>query len=270
MKYLFASLSVLFLNLAQAQTSIKTELYIIGTVHDSSAILSPDMLFEIIDKIRPDILLQENDSEQMKDYAKEIRLTSNEQTATLRYLKKYPETCNLPFEFEGRNQYRKDRGMVPADYLTVQLIDSLYQVGKLNEANKAIYEKYKEANKALLNFSKTDIKTLNSVAFETLNRYRQTLQHHEIPKIANSEVIFGEKYIVKPNGQKISYRDGYQLWCNFWDLRNNTMAINIIKNANKYSGKKIVVLTGVQHKYYLKELLDKYQDGSYHVIEYFQ
>lgn len=70
MKYLFASLSVLFLNLVQAQTSTKTELYIIGTVHDSSAILNPDMLFEIIDKIRPDILLQENDSEQIKDYAK--------------------------------------------------------------------------------------------------------------------------------------------------------------------------------------------------------
>ncbi len=48
------------------------------------------------------------------------------------------------------------------------------------------------------------------------------------------------------------------------------MAINIIKHASQYSGKKIVVLTGVQHKYYLKELLDKYQDGSYRVIEYFQ
>lgn len=270
MKYFFASLAVLLLNLAKAQTSTKTQLYIIGTVHESSAILNPDMLFEIVDKIRPDILLQENDSEQIKDYAKEIRPTSNEQTATLRYLEKYPKTRNLPFEFEGRNQYRKDRGMVPADHLTIQLIDSLYQVGKLSAANKAIYEKYKEANKALLDFSKTDIKTLNSIAFEALNRYRQTLQHHEIPKIANSEVIFAEKYITKPNSQKISYRDGYQLWCNFWDLRNNTMAINIIKHANKYSGKKIVVLTGVQHKYYLKELLDKYQDGSYHVIEYFQ
>ncbi len=48
------------------------------------------------------------------------------------------------------------------------------------------------------------------------------------------------------------------------------MAINIIKHANKYRGKKIVILTGVQHKYYLKELLEKYQDGTYHVIEYFQ
>jgi len=48
------------------------------------------------------------------------------------------------------------------------------------------------------------------------------------------------------------------------------MAINIIKNINKYIGKRIVVLTGAQHKNYLKELLDKYYDGNYKVIEYFK
>lgn len=48
------------------------------------------------------------------------------------------------------------------------------------------------------------------------------------------------------------------------------MAINIIKCANKYKGKRIVILTGVQHKYYLKELLEKYYDGNYQVVEYFK
>jgi len=56
----------------------KTELYIIGTVHESSSILNSEMLFRILDSIRPDILLQENDSMQIAEYAKEIRPTSNE------------------------------------------------------------------------------------------------------------------------------------------------------------------------------------------------
>ncbi|QIH35636.1 ChaN family lipoprotein [Sphingobacterium sp. DR205] len=270
MNYLFTILSFLYLNVLQAQESNKTQLYIIGTVHDSSAILNPEMLFEILDNIRPEILLQENDSAQIKDFARVIRPNSNEQTATLKYLEQYPKTRNLPFEFEGRNQYRKDKGMVPADRLVIQLIDSLYKTDKLSIVNKSNYQKYSEANSALINFSKTDIKTLNSIVFEALNRYRQDLQHHEIPKISNSEPIFAERYITKPNGQKISYREGYQLWCNFWDLRNNTMAINIIKQANIHRGKRIVVLTGAQHKYYLKELLAKYNDGSYQVIEYFK
>jgi len=137
-------------------------------------------------------------------------------------------------------------------------MDSLFNADKLNPSNKVIYEKYRAANNALLSFTKTDIRTLNSLTFEHLNKYRQFLQQHEIPKISNSEAIFANRFITKPNGEKISYRDGYQLWCNFWDLRNNTMAINIIKNINKYIGKRIVVLTGAQHKNYLKELLDKY------------
>jgi len=270
MKYLISVFLFLIMNMLQAQPTSKTELYIVGTVHESSPVLNPAMLFKILEDIRPQIILQENDSAQIADYAKEIRPTSNEQTATLQYLKKYPKTLNLPFEFECRNQYRKDNGMVPADNLTIQLMDSLYGKGLLNPSNKIIYEKYKEANEALVSFSKTDIKTLNSLTFETLNRYRQFTQHHDIPKISDSEAIFARRFVTKPNGEKISYRDGYRLWCNFWDLRNNTMASNIIKAANKYKGKRIVVLTGVQHKYYLKELLEKYDDGSYTVIEYFK
>lgn len=208
MKYLISFLFFIIVNLLQAQPPAKTELYIIGTVHESSPVLNPDMLFKILEDIKPQIILQENDSAQIADYAKEIRPTSNEQTATLQYLKKYPKTLNLPFEFEGRNQYRKDHGMVPTDNLTIRLIDSLYGKGLLNPSNKVIYDKYKEANAALVSFSKTDIKTLNSLTFETLNRYRQFTQHHDIPKISDSEAIFAQRFVTKPNGATISYREG--------------------------------------------------------------
>lgn len=151
------------------------------------------MLYNILDIIKPEILLQENDSKQIADYTKEIRSESNEQTATLMYLKKYPKTINLPFEFEGRNQYRKDNGMVPIDNLTITLMDSLYQKNMLSANNKMIYEKYVNANKTLYAFARTDIKTLNSLAFETVNRYRQSVRHHELPRISDSEDLFSRK-----------------------------------------------------------------------------
>ncbi len=62
-------------------------------------------------------------------------------------------------------------------------MDSLYNADKLNPSNKVIYEKYRAANNALQSFTKTDIRTLNFLTFEHLNKYRQFLQHHEIPKI---------------------------------------------------------------------------------------
>ncbi|MDV7697403.1 hypothetical protein N6B72_10765 [Chryseobacterium soli] len=271
MKNLFLGLLVVVSGFYHAQYSGKTQIYILGTVHEPSTILNPQMLFEILNTIQPDVILQELDSEQMKDFQKEsMSKNSNEVSAALLYSKKYPKTLNLPFEFEGRNQYRKDNGMVPTDNLTIKLMDSLYKKNALSPVNTIIYEKYQQANTALKDFAQSDIKTLNSLTFESVNRYRQFVQHHEIPKISNSEEIFARNFVVKPNGEKISYRDGYQLWCNFWDLRNNTMSLNIIKKANEYKGKKIVILTGVQHKYYLKELLDKYNDGNYTVVEYFK
>ncbi|MGN7783533.1 hypothetical protein ACTJIJ_03365 [Niabella sp. 22666] len=270
MKYLLFFSLFLSFKIGHCQETKKTRLYIIGTVHESSAILNPQMLFEILDHIKPDILLQENDSEQISSYFKDISPQSNEQNASLMYLKKYPGTLNLPFEFEGRNQYRRNNGMVPTDNLTIALIDSLYKKNLLSPANTKIFEKYKEANKALIEFSKKGIRALNSDEFEAANRNRQYIQHHELPAITGSEEIFSKRFVLKPNGEKISFKEGYQLWCNFWDLRNNTMAINIIKKANEHKGKKIAILTGVQHKYYLKELLHKYYDGSYEIVEYFK
>lgn len=269
MRILYLFILTFFGLFSFGQSNEKASVYLIGTVHDSSSVLTPKMLFAILDEIRPDVLLQENDSKQIAEYTKEIRPTSNEQTATLQYIKKYPQTLNLPFEFEGRNQFRLDRGMVPTDALTIRLIDSLYKEKALQPENMKIYAKYLEANHALKAFAKTDIETLNGVVFENLNRYRQNIQHHEVPKISNSEHLFLTRYVTKPAGEKISYREGYQLWCNFWDLRNNSMAINILRHANEHKGKRIVVLTGVQHKYYLKELLSKYADGSYELLEYF-
>lgn len=270
MKYLLSLLFLCPFKWGFSQSTGKTKLYLIGTVHQSSAILNPQMLFAILDSIRPDILLQENDSEQIATYFDDISPNSNEQNASLMYLKKYPGTLNLPFEFEGRNQYRKNNGMTPTDQLTIHLMDSLYQRKALSKANMEIYRRYITANKILFEFANSDIKTMNGLAFEKENRQRQHIQHHELPAIVHSEGIFAQRLVTKPDGGRISYRDGYQLWCNFWDLRNNTMAINIIRKANEHKGKTIVVLTGVQHKYYLRELLARYQDGNYELIEYFK
>lgn len=262
-------LACLNFNLAKGQDN-KSEIFIIGTVHDKSEILDPQMLFKILEEIRPDVLLQENDSEQVKNYFKEIRPNSNEQTATISYLKKYPNTLNLPFEFEGRNEYRKKNGMVPTDNLTIKSLDSLYQNNLLNAEENLIYKRYVDANKQLQEFTSKDFKSLNSETFDSINRMRQHIQHKELTKITANNPYFKNKFITKPNGVKISYRDGYQLWCNFWDLRNNSMAINIIRQSNTHQGKRIVVLTGVQHKYYIKELLEKYYDGSYKILDYFK
>lgn len=263
-------LILFFMSLYCVTAQTQTEIYLIGTVHKKSKILTPEILFDILEQIKPDVILQENDSRQIKTFLDDIEPDSNEQNATLWYLKKYPKTLNLPFEFEGRNEYRRKHGMVPADAETINLLDSLYQAKLLNNNEMKIYADYLHANTELKAYGNTTFKELNSEQFDSINRIRQHIQHKELQKITSENDYFAKRFVVKPDGKKISYRDGYRLWCNFWDLRNNSMAINIIRIANENYGKRIVVLTGVQHKYYIKELLKKYEDGSYTVVDYFK
>jgi len=98
--------------------------------------------------------------------------------------------------------------MVPTDNLTIGLMDSLYTHNLVTPANRIIYEKYVEANIAFSLFAKTNIKTLNSFAFEAANGRRQFIQQPELPLISNSEPVFANRFVVKPDGKKISYREG--------------------------------------------------------------
>lgn len=85
-KNIFFILILLSLCCVTAQTP-QTKIYVIGTVHKKSKILTPETLFNILEQIRPDIILQENDSRQIKTFLDDIEPDSNEQNATLWYLK---------------------------------------------------------------------------------------------------------------------------------------------------------------------------------------
>jgi hypothetical protein len=54
----------------------------------------------------------------------------------------------------------------------------------------------------------------------------------------------------------------------FWELRNKYMARQIRTIASEYRGKKIVVLTGINHKYFLLDELSRYKDALFTPIAF--
>ncbi|MDQ0780162.1 hypothetical protein [Chryseobacterium sp. W4I1] len=247
----------------------KTEICIIGNIHDSVPNYHPKILFSILDKVKPDIILHEVDSKGMKEYESGIGITENEIKASNSYLKKYPGTLRFPFDFEGRNQYRKDRGMVPTDNLTVKLIDSLYKAKQLAPSEMKIYESFTNTTKDLMKIAELSPENFNNTATDQLSEKRQNAQYSELLKIVEARPEFANRFVVKPNGEKISYRNGFKLMSGFWDLRNHTMAQNIYKIAEKYPGKKIVVLTGFLHRYYILKELKRINNGTYVIKEFY-
>lgn len=233
-----------------------TEIIVIGNLHKPVPNYNSEILFNILEKIQPDFILQEQDSAAFtKDFKFKKEQKENEGKASQKYIKKYPNTQLRPYEFEGRNQYRIDKGMRPTDGLTIKLVDSLYKTGLLTASEAEIFKTYKDALEPLkVNASKPP-KNFNNSNNDSLCEKRQYYQYKMVPKITNVRPEFQNRFVIKPNGEKISYKDGYRLWADFWDLRNQTMAKNIMKIASQNKGKKIVVLCGFMHRYYIiKEL----------------
>lgn len=248
----------------------KTEIYIIGNIHDSVPNYTPQILFGLLDKIKPDLILHEVDNQGMKDYVFKANVKGNESQASSLYTKKYPETLLFPFDFEGRNQYRKDKGMVPTDNLTVKLIDSLYKAKKLSPSEIKIYEEFNSFTNQLKKLAELSPENFNNSKTDKICEKRQNSQYHELLKIVEKRPEFANSFVTKPNGEKISYKEGFKLMCDFWDVRNQTMASNIYKISEKYPTKKIVVLTGFLHRYYLIKELKKLNKGNYIVKEFYE
>ncbi|MDQ0066142.1 hypothetical protein [Chryseobacterium lathyri] len=137
----------------------------------------------------------------------------------------------------------------------MKLIDSLYKAKKLAPSEVKIYENFTNLTKELMKIAELSPENFNNATTDQISEKRQNAQYSELLKITEVRPEFTRRFVVKPNGEKISYKDGFKLMSGFWDLRNQTMAKNIYKTAETYPGKKIVVLTGFLHRYYiLKEL----------------
>ncbi|WP_284461829.1 hypothetical protein, partial [Chryseobacterium sp.] len=178
-------------------------------------------------------------------------------------------TLRFPFDFEGRNQYRKDKGMVPTDNLSVKLIDSLYKAKQLSSSEIKRYEDFLTTTKELMKIAELSPENFNNTTTDKISERRQNAQYSGLIQITDERPEFANRYITKPNGEKISYRDGFKLMSGFWDLRNQTMAKNIYTIAEKYPHKKIVVLTGFLHRYYVLKELNRLNKGSYVIKEFY-
>jgi len=248
----------------------KTEIFIIGNIHDSVPNYNSGILFNILDDVKPDIILHEVDREGMEEYIKEANPKGNEIKASNLFIQKYPGTERLPFDFEGRNQYRRNMGMVPTDNLTVKLIDSLYKSKQLSRRETKNYRRFSELTGELMKIATLPPERFNNSHTDKIARKRQHYQYKELLKIVQNRKEFNENYVVKPDHEKISYREGFKRMSDFWDVRNKTMAKNIYNIAFANPNKKIVVLTGFLHRYYLIEELQKLNNSSFIIKEFYK
>lgn len=260
-------LLTIFIFISAASFGQKTVITIIGNIHQAVPNYNADTLLTLLNKVKPDILLHENDSSFFtKDFSFKDASTENEGMASEKYISKNPQTQMRPFDFEGRNEYRKITGIKPTESLAVELLDSLYESNLLSEKQRKVYKKYVNLLKPLQKAACGRPIDFNNSKNDKICEERQYYQYTKLLNIMRVRPEFSNHFYTMPNGKTISYEKGFQRAAEFWDLRNQTMAKNILKIAREYSGKKLVVLTGFMHRYYIIRELRKLIKGNKNII----
>jgi hypothetical protein len=251
-------------------TNKKTELVLLGTVHQPIQNFNADSLYNILVNIKPDVILFEVDSSFFtKDFEFKKPWKSNENIATIGYMNSFDVDVR-PYDFTGRNEYRIKIGSRPTDSKASNLLDSLYKNNLLKSLDSKIYKDFLNVNDSLNSFAYLGAKTFNSSNTDKIAQIRQEYQYKRLLDIMKDYPIFSNTYYVKNDGDSISYLEGYKRASEFWDLRNQTMSNNILHFVREYQGKRIVVLNGYFHRYYLDSLLKPKQRKNNFIIKSFE
>jgi len=113
----------------------------------------------------------------------------------------------------------------------------------------------------LNSFAYEGAKAFNNTYSDSIGAIRQHYSYEKLNEIMEEIPVFANTYHVKPDGDSISYLDGHKLAGDFWHMRNKAMAKNILSFIDHYRGKKLVVLNGYYHRYYLQALIKPEQEA---------
>lgn len=239
-----------------------TEIYVLGTVHFETDSFKRGDLYRTLERISPSVILYEADERTLKkilsrrdyffqlmDVLRNRTKTKVEKPVVLKYLDHHPSCEVLPYEWEEKSEYQKQHKITSTATKMFQSILALRQESQLSEEHAGTMDHYikliRELNDVGANGT---LETINNTATDSLVQQRQFHKYHKLTKIVSerNDLDHFKEFSVRNQA--------------YWDLRNKAMAQNIIKHAQMHPNKRIVVLNGFYHRYFLKDELKKYQD----------
>jgi hypothetical protein len=252
-----ASLLLTFTMQAQ-EPGHPTEVRILGVVHPGNRHIDHRTLHRALVRNRPDLVLWEMDVDfarvfgLLTAYRLRIARTSIEQPALQRFSRGNRSIPILGFDtlIPDRKAYIRE-----TDRIDTTIHGHLARAG-LSGPDSATYARYRSLSDSLLagDLEGTLADINNRDVVERIRRlYR--MEAEILPPLATRHV--GDTTLLQ------AFRDDQA----FWIARNEHMVGRIRRHAERHPGKRIVVLTGLFHKYYLADRLAEGQGRALSVVE---
>jgi pheromone shutdown protein TraB len=260
---------LVYSNAIIGQSSTTTQLYIIGTKHTGNAFVTPATYLAVFSGLRPDIILVEFDSSLVKNCVYNERRgisiaqflgifkPSKEDIAVKKYVAKNSRVCVMPFDvaMTKRNQYVKllaenERALYTA-------LDALFYQGKMKEYDSLTYKRFLSASIEFWENTNSSLETMNSEKTIVASRNLMKYKNDSVP------------VLIKNYSEVSKFENWYKDELDYWIVRNEQMCNNIIKAVQSTKATKIIVLTGLLHKYMLLDCLQPKQQEHNFVLQTF-
>lgn len=266
---------LLFVSCATIKTNLnKSNVAILGTIHSGAEKVNSDSIYRILLGFKPDIILLELES---NVFEKENTLkkdfdgrNSNEIQAVLTYQQEHPNVQLKPAELEGKNSYRNNLGIYSEAGFVFKKIDELQSDGKLSKQEHSDYLMLDKYWNMTEDVARQDLKTINSTESDNIVDSLMFYQYIKTKEIVNNHEEFRKYKLISSRAQKdtVTFQEYYNNWADFeGSFRNEAIAKNVFKCYKENPTKKIILLTGFKHRFYVKKYLAK---QGLKTIEYYK
>ena len=236
------------------------QIWLIGTAHEEKNYINADSLTYALNKIKPDLILIELAEKYFtEDYQLNLEkypdlLSTNENIASYKYQQLH--TVELrPFEIDGRNEFYKRENYFEKESQMFNEMLNLYENNKLSANSKTNFEILLSA---LISYANVEFRSLTEANSDVATKFLA------LKNKINFELMIS---IVKQTEELEKWLEFSELRKDFWDRRNKAMFEKISGYSKEYPDKKIVVLVGNDHKYFLLELL---KQNEFEVKNYYE
>lgn len=248
-------------------TAQETDVTIIGVIHTANKVRNTELLLEILKKEKPDVLLSETDTVSGYFTDRFTMVTPPSWYITARKLglaKKMPPEMDMLYRYQAFNPnviihpfdhtiINRKKFVHNQETFEQQWTTDLNKAYDRNEIPDNLAPQHKifiSYNNYLYNLYEEDYMTINRpVVTDSLRKLMQIEYEHvsSLMKIVPRLKKYGSQFMDQHS---------------YWKTRNEIMSQNILDFISMYKGRKIIVLTGILHKYYLEDLLSKYQTNK--------
>lgn len=252
-----------------------TTLIIIGISHTESSFMNTDTLLFILQKIKPDVILDEMQSpsgfytkeKELRKLPASIALRtklgigkklSPEKMVLYRYREIDSNIIIRPFDIyiEDRNKYiREDKEWEKKLY---SILNNPKNSNNFSSFQKSLFNQFVRLNNFMYDVAQKSYLDMNQSHVSDSLRQMLTITDPFFTSVLDSLEIASP---LKPYYEKNKF---------FWGERNEKMVSNILEYVEQYPGTRMVVLTGLLHKHCLIDLLNQSpKKDLYKILEFY-